>query len=52
MRAFLTAVGVVAVVLIILGLVLKAVKWLLIIGVIALLVAIGAGILQGRRTMR
>ena len=52
MRALLTAIGVVAVVLVLLGLFLKAVKWLIIIGVLALLVSIVLGIVQGRRATR
>ncbi|WP_229068969.1 hypothetical protein [Actinoplanes sp. DH11] len=52
MRSLLIALGVVAVVLILLGLFLKAVKWLLIIGVIALLATIVLGIVKGRRTLR
>jgi hypothetical protein len=51
-RALLTAVGVVALVLIVLGIVLKALKWLIIIGVVALLATIALGVIQGRRTLR
>ncbi|EXG82750.1 hypothetical protein [Cryptosporangium arvum] len=52
MRALLIALGVVAVVLIVLGLVIKAVKWLLIIGAIALVVAIVMGVVEARRGLR
>ncbi|GAA0240562.1 hypothetical protein [Cryptosporangium japonicum] len=52
MRALLIALGVVAVVLIVLGLVIKAVKWLLIIGAIALVVAIVTGVVEARRGVR
>ena len=52
MRALLTTVGVVAVVLIVLGLVIKAVKWLIILGLIALAAVIVLGVLKGRRTLR
>ncbi|WP_170323679.1 hypothetical protein [Cryptosporangium phraense] len=52
MRVLLIAVGVVAVVLIVLGLVIKAVKWLLIIGAIALVVAIVMGFVEARRAAR
>ena len=52
MRALLTAIGVVAVVLIVLGLLLKAVKWLIIIGVVALVVAIVLGVVRSRRALR
>lgn len=52
MRALLTTLGVVAVVLILLGLFVKAVKWLLIIGVVALLATIVLGVVKGRRVMR
>lgn len=49
MRTLLISVGVIAVVLILLGLLVKAAKWLLIIGLVALVVAITAGAAQGRR---
>ncbi|MGC4896697.1 hypothetical protein [Micromonospora sp. DT31] len=52
MRTVLWVVGVAAVVLVLLGLVLEAVRWLVIIGVIALAVVIVVGIVQGRRTMQ
>jgi hypothetical protein len=51
MRGLLVAVGIVALVLILLGLFLKAVKWLIIIGVIALVAAIVMGVVRGRRTL-
>ncbi|HWG98230.1 MAG TPA: hypothetical protein VNV66_02655 [Pilimelia sp.] len=49
MRALLIAVGVLAAVLILLGLLFKAIKWLIIIGVLALIAVIGIGLVQGRR---
>ena len=49
MKAVLVAVGVVAVVLIVLGLLLKALKWLIILGAVALVASIIMGILHGRR---
>ena len=52
MRPLLITVGVVAVVLILLGLFLKAVKWLIIIGVIALIAAIVMGVVEARRVGR
>lgn len=52
MRALLTTLGVFAVVLILLGLFLKAVKWLLIIGVIALIATVVLGVVKGRRSLR
>lgn len=52
MRALLVAVGIVALVLILLGLFLKAVKWLIILGVIALIASIVLGVVQARRAVR
>jgi hypothetical protein len=52
MRALLVAVGIVALVLILLGLFLKAVKWLIILGVIALVASIVLGVVQARRAVR
>jgi len=52
MRAFLVMLGIIAVVLIVLGLLLKAVKWLIIIGLIALAVSIAMGFVKGRRSLR
>jgi hypothetical protein len=52
MRALLIALGVVAIILVVLGLLIKAVKWLLIIGAIALIVAIVAGVWQARKATR
>ena len=49
MRALLWVVGVVAGVLILLGLVLEAVRWLIIIGVIALVIVIVWGVVKGRQ---
>ncbi|MEU8115636.1 hypothetical protein [Micromonospora sp. NPDC048947] len=51
MRALLWVVGVVAGVLILLGLVLEAVRWLIIIGVIALVIVIVWGFAKGRQAM-
>jgi hypothetical protein len=52
MRSLIYTVGVVALVLIVLGLLLKAVKWLLIIGLIALVASILMGVATGRRAPR
>ncbi|GIF17104.1 hypothetical protein [Actinoplanes teichomyceticus] len=52
MRALIYTVGVAALVLIVLGLVIKAVKWLLIIGLIALVAAVALGVIKGRRALR
>ncbi|WP_225854760.1 hypothetical protein, partial [Micromonospora sp. ALFpr18c] len=51
MRAMLWVVGVVAGVLILLGLLLEAVRWLIIIGLIALVVVIVLGVVKGRQAM-
>ncbi len=51
MRALLWVVGVVAGVLILLGLLLEAVRWLIIIGVIALVIVIVWGVVKGRQAM-
>jgi hypothetical protein len=51
-RALLIAVGVVAVVLILLGLLIKAIKWLIIIGLIALVASIVLGVVKARRAVR
>ena len=52
MRSLLVTLGIVAVVLIVLGLVIKAVKWLIIIGLIALVASIVMGVIKGRQSMR
>jgi hypothetical protein len=52
MRTLVYAVGIIAVVLILLGLFLKAVKWLIILGLIALVASIVMGIVKGRQTPR
>ena len=52
MRALLITVGVVAVVLIVLGLVIKAVEWLLIVGLIALVAAVVMGVIEARKVAR
>jgi hypothetical protein len=49
MRGLLIAVGIVAAVMIVLGLIVKLLKWLIIIGVIALVAAIVGGVLKARR---
>ncbi|MGC4771757.1 hypothetical protein ACLQ25_22670 [Micromonospora sp. DT44] len=51
MRALLWVVGVVAGVLILLGLILEAVRWLIIIGLIALVIVIVLGVVKGRQAM-
>ena len=51
MRALLWVVGVVAGVLILLGLLLEAVRWLIIIGLVALVVAIVLGVVKGGRAV-
>ncbi|AGZ40964.1 hypothetical protein AFR_13390 [Actinoplanes friuliensis DSM 7358] len=52
MRALIYTVAAVAIVLIVLGLILKAVKWLIIIGLIALVASIVMGVVKGRRALR
>ena len=52
MRTLVYTVAAFAIVLIVLGLILKAVKWLIIIGVVALLASIVLGFVKGRRTLR
>ncbi|MET7470756.1 hypothetical protein ACFYON_22405 [Micromonospora sp. NPDC005686] len=51
MRALLWVVGVAAGVIILLGLLLEAVRWLVVIGVIALAAVIVVGIVKGRRVV-
>ena len=51
MRTVLIALGVLAAVLILLGILVKAAKWLIVIGLAALVVAIVAGFLQVRRAV-
>ncbi|MEH1028180.1 hypothetical protein ACWD6L_24240 [Micromonospora profundi] len=51
MRAMLWVVAVVAGVLILLGLLLEAVRWLVIIGLIALVVVVVWGVVKGRQAM-
>ncbi|WP_192579753.1 hypothetical protein [Micromonospora sp. AMSO31t] len=51
MRALLWIVGVVAGVLILLGLLLEAVRWLIIIGLVALVVVIVLGAVKTRRVL-
>ena len=52
MRALIYTVAAVAIVLIVLGLILKAVKWLIIIGLVALVASIVMGVVKGRRALR
>ena len=52
MRTLIYTVAAVAIVLIVLGLILKAVKWLIIIGLIALVASIVMGFMKGRRATR
>ncbi|MFJ6169306.1 hypothetical protein ACIQH6_29610 [Micromonospora orduensis] len=52
MRALLWVVGVVAGVLILLGLVLEAVRWLVIIGLIALVAVIVLAYVKGRQAIQ
>jgi hypothetical protein len=52
MRTLIYTVGIVAIVLIVLGLIIKAVKWLIILGLIALVASIVMGVVKGRRALR
>ena len=52
MRALLITLAVIAVVFIAVGLLVKAVKWLLIIGLLALVASIVMGVVKGRRALR
>ncbi|MFF5173382.1 hypothetical protein ACFY3U_12170 [Micromonospora sp. NPDC000089] len=52
MRAMLWVVGVVGGALILLGLLLEAVRWLVVIGIIALIVVIVLALVRGRQVMR
>lgn len=52
MRSLAITVGIVAIVLILLGLFLKAVKWLIIIGLVALVASIVLGFIRGRKALR
>jgi hypothetical protein len=51
MRALLVTLAVAAAILILLGLLIKVVKWLIILGAIALVAAVVLGVLQGRRAV-
>ncbi|MGY0005548.1 hypothetical protein [Micromonospora sp. I033] len=51
MRTLLWIVGVVAGVLILLGLLLEAVRWLIIIGLVALVVVVVLGVMKTRRVL-
>jgi hypothetical protein len=51
MRAMLWVVGVVGGALILLGLLLEAVRWLVVIGLIALLVVVVLAVVKGRQAM-
>ena len=50
MRALLWTVGVIAAILVLLGLLLEAVRWLVIIGIIALAAVIVLAFFRGRRS--
>ncbi|WP_433832348.1 hypothetical protein ACQP2E_15900 [Actinoplanes sp. CA-015351] len=52
MRSLITTLVVAAVILILLGLFLKALKWLLILGLIALVASFVLGAVKGRRPSR
>ncbi|MFC4147900.1 hypothetical protein ACFO0M_16705 [Micromonospora mangrovi] len=52
MRAMLWVVGVVGGALILLGLLLEAVRWLVVIGIIALVVVVVLAFLRGRQAMQ
>jgi hypothetical protein len=52
MRTLIYTLGVVAVILIVLGLIIKAVKWLIILGLIALVASIVMGVIKGRQALR
>jgi hypothetical protein len=52
MKTLIYTVAVAAIVLIVLGLVLKAVKWLIILGLIALVASVVMGVVKGRRAVR
>jgi hypothetical protein len=52
MRALIYTVGAVAIILIVLGLIIKAVKWLIILGLIALITSVVLGVIKGRRALR
>ncbi|GAA1639780.1 hypothetical protein [Actinoplanes couchii] len=52
MRSLVTTLVVFAVILMLLGLFLKAVKWLLILGAVALVAAIVLGVVNGRRALK
>ncbi|MDG4830192.1 hypothetical protein O7627_12880 [Solwaraspora sp. WMMD1047] len=52
MRAMLMVVGVIAAILVLLGLLLEAVRWLVIIGVVALIAVAVLAISKGRRAFR
>jgi len=51
-RSLLVTLGIIALVLIALGLIIKAVKWLIIIGLIALVASIVMGVVKGRGATR
>jgi hypothetical protein len=52
MRSLIYTLGVVAVILIVLGLILKAVKWLIILGLVALVASIVMGVVKGRSALK
>ncbi|MEU4570198.1 hypothetical protein [Micromonospora sp. NPDC023956] len=49
MRTLLAVVGVVAAVLVLLGILLEALRWLLVVGAVALLAVLVLALLKGRR---
>ncbi|WP_341721052.1 hypothetical protein QQG74_15810 [Micromonospora sp. FIMYZ51] len=52
MRALLWVVGVIAGILVLLGLLLEAVRWLVIIGLIAFVAVVVLAFVRGRQSMR
>jgi hypothetical protein len=52
MKTLIYTVAAAAIILIVLGLILKAVKWLIIIGLIALVASVVMGVVKGRRALR
>ncbi|MGC4790506.1 hypothetical protein ACLQ22_22070 [Micromonospora sp. DT178] len=52
MRSMLWVVGVIAGALVLLGLLLEAVRWLVIIGAVALAVVVVLAVVKGRQAMR
>ncbi|MFI9530709.1 hypothetical protein [Micromonospora rosaria] len=52
MRAMLLVIGIVAVALVLLGLLLEAARWLIIVGAVAFVVLLVLAFVRGRRTAR